>query len=116
MHNYKLGYPDSAHNLGIIYQGFVKETSSFRDIKKAIEYFERAKQWGYSASCNARKLVQSWDHIKQHAYLTYLLLVGRMYLLMSKNNELAKEAGNPGSEPDDYIVTGIELMEVRRVT
>lgn len=34
-----------------------------------------------------------------------------MYLLMSKNSELAKEAGNPGSEPEDYIVTGIELME-----
>ncbi|CEP17147.1 hypothetical protein [Parasitella parasitica] len=83
-------YPDSAHNLGIIYQGYVKDTSSFRDIKKAIEYFERAKQWGFSASCNA---------------------LGRMYLLMSKNSELAKEAGNPGSEPEDYIVTGIELME-----
>ncbi|KAG2207688.1 hypothetical protein INT47_011808 [Mucor saturninus] len=87
---YEQGYPDSAHNLGIIYQGYVKDTSSFRDIKKAIEYFERAKQWGYSASCNA---------------------LGRMYLLMSKNNELAKEAGNPGSEPEDYVVTGIELME-----
>jgi hypothetical protein len=35
-----------------------------------------------------------------------------MYLLMSKNSELAKEASNPGSEPEDYIVTGIELMEV----
>jgi hypothetical protein len=43
-----------------------------------------------------------------------LVLVGRMYLLMSKNSELAKEAGNPGSEPEDYIVTGIELMEVSR--
>jgi hypothetical protein len=32
---------------------------------------------------------------------------------MSKNNELANEAGNPGSEPEDYIVTGIELMEVK---
>jgi hypothetical protein len=41
--------------LGIIYQGYVKETTAFRDIKKAIEYFERAKQWGFSASCNARK-------------------------------------------------------------
>ncbi|KAG1077052.1 hypothetical protein G6F42_025103 [Rhizopus arrhizus] len=87
---YEQGYPDSAHNLGIIYQGYVKDTSPFRDIKKAIEYFERAKQWGFSASCNA---------------------LGRMYLLMSKNSELAKEAGNPGSEPEDYIVTGIELME-----
>ncbi|KAF1801046.1 hypothetical protein FB192DRAFT_1383708 [Mucor lusitanicus] len=87
---YEQGYPDSAHNLGIIHQGYVKDTSPFRDIKKAIEYFERAKQWGFSASCNA---------------------LGRMYLLMSKNSELAKEAGNPGSEPEDYIVTGIELME-----
>ena len=50
-----LGYPDSAHNLGIIYQGYAKDTESVRDIKKAIEYFERAKQWGFSASCNARK-------------------------------------------------------------
>lgn len=48
-----LGYPDSAHNLGLIYQGFVKETAAFKDIKKSIEYFERAKQWGYSPSCNA---------------------------------------------------------------
>lgn len=87
---YEQGYPDAAHNLGIIYQGYAKDTAAFRDIKKAIEYFERAKQWGFSASCNA---------------------LGRMYLLMSKNNELAKEAGNPGSEPEDYIVTGIELME-----
>ncbi|KAI8054936.1 uncharacterized protein B0P05DRAFT_498991 [Gilbertella persicaria] len=87
---YQEGYPDSAHNLGIIYQGFAQDTSAFKDIKKAIEYFERAKQWGFSASCNA---------------------LGRMYLLMSKNAELAKEAGNPGSEPEDYIVTGIELME-----
>ncbi|OBZ90056.1 putative beta-lactamase HcpC, partial [Choanephora cucurbitarum] len=87
---YEEGYPDSAHNLGIIYQGFTQETSRFRDIKKAIEYFERAKQWGFSASCNA---------------------LGRMYLLMSKNADLAKEAGNPGSEPEDYVVTGIELME-----
>ncbi|RCH88708.1 hypothetical protein CU097_001485, partial [Rhizopus azygosporus] len=47
------GYPDSAHNLGIIHQGFTNETSAFRDIKKSIEYFERAKQWGYSPSCNA---------------------------------------------------------------
>lgn len=39
-----------------------------------------------------------------------------MYLLMSKNSELAKEAGNPGSEPEDYIVTGIELMEVFCIT
>ena len=31
---------------------------------------------------------------------------------MSKNADLAKEAGNPGSEPEDYVVTGIELMEV----
>ncbi|CEG67461.1 hypothetical protein RMATCC62417_03889 [Rhizopus microsporus] len=84
------GYPDSAHNLGIIHQGFTNETSAFRDIKKSIEYFERAKQWGYSPSCNA---------------------LGRMYLLMSKNAELAKEAGDPGSEPEDYVVTGIDLME-----
>ncbi|KAI8363930.1 hypothetical protein BD560DRAFT_455465 [Blakeslea trispora] len=89
---YEEGYPDSAHNLGIIYQGFTQETSRFRDIKKAIEYFERAKQWGFSASCNA---------------------LGRMYLLMSKNADLAKEAGNPGSEPEDYVVTGIELMEAQ---
>lgn len=87
---YDEGYPDSAHNLGLIYQGFVKETAAFKDIKKSIEYFERAKQWGYSPSCNA---------------------LGRMYLLMSKNAELAQEAGNPGSEPEDYVVTGIELME-----
>ncbi|KAI8977514.1 hypothetical protein BDF20DRAFT_875305 [Mycotypha africana] len=87
---FEQGYPDSAHNLGLIYQGFTQETTKFRDIKKAIEYFERAKQWGFSASCNA---------------------LGRMYLLMSKNNELANEAGNPGSEPEDYVVTGIELME-----
>ncbi|KAI9250778.1 hypothetical protein BY458DRAFT_524285 [Sporodiniella umbellata] len=87
---YAEGYPDSAHNLGLIYQGFVKETASFKDIQKSIEYFERAKQWGYSASCNA---------------------LGRMYLLMSKNADLAQEAGNPGSEPEDYVVTGIELME-----
>lgn len=40
--------------------------------------------------------------------------VGRMYLLMSKNAELAQEAGNPGSEPEDYVVTGIELMEVKK--
>lgn len=52
---YIIGYPDSAHNLGIIYQGYAEDTASYRDIKKAIEYFERAKQWGYSASCNARK-------------------------------------------------------------
>jgi hypothetical protein len=52
-----IGYPDSAHNLGIIYQGYAKDTASFKDIKKAIEYFERAKQWGFSASCNARKLL-----------------------------------------------------------
>ncbi|KAI9480867.1 MAG: hypothetical protein EXX96DRAFT_564521 [Benjaminiella poitrasii] len=87
---FEQGYPDSAHNLGLIYQGFTQDTSAFRNIQKAIEYFERAKQWGFSASCNA---------------------LGRMYLLMSKNADLAKEAGNPGSEPEDYIVTGIELME-----
>ncbi|KAG1151672.1 hypothetical protein G6F37_000122 [Rhizopus arrhizus] len=75
------GYPDSAHNLGLIHQGFMNETAAFKDIKKSIEYFERAKQWGYSPSCNA---------------------LGRMYLLMSKNAELAEEAGNPGSEPEDY--------------
>lgn len=50
---YILGYPDSAHNLGLIHQGFVNETAAFKDIKKSIEYFERAKQWGYSPSCNA---------------------------------------------------------------
>jgi hypothetical protein len=52
-----IGYPDSAHNLGLIYQGYSNETMTFKDIKKSIEYFERAKQWKYSPSCNARKLM-----------------------------------------------------------
>lgn len=105
---YILGYPDSAHNLGLIHQGFMNETAVFKDIKKSIEYFERAKQWGYSPSCNA-----CMYYIKERKREMKLIvfIVGRMYLLMSKNAGLAEEAGNPGSEPEDYVVTGIELME-----
>ncbi|KAG0163834.1 hypothetical protein DFQ28_004240 [Apophysomyces sp. BC1034] len=84
------GYPDSGHNLGLIYQGNVTATLPLKDIKKSMEYFERARQWGYAASSNA---------------------LGRMYLLMSKSKEMAEAAGNPGSDTDEYIVTGIDLLE-----
>lgn len=92
--------------MGLIHQGFVNETAAFKDIKKSIEYFERAKQWGYSPSCNA-----CMYYIRKRGMKLIVFIMGRMYLLMSKNAELAKEAGNPGSEPEDYVVTGIELME-----
>lgn len=49
------GYPDSAHNLGIIHQGNNDVTLPFRDIKKAISFFESGKQWGYAPSSNACK-------------------------------------------------------------
>lgn len=55
-----------------------------------MEYLERGKQWGFAASANA---------------------LGRLYLLMSKNPDLAKEVGNPGEDADEYIVTGIDFME-----
>ncbi|KAI9318686.1 hypothetical protein BX666DRAFT_1930632 [Dichotomocladium elegans] len=87
---YEEGYPDSAHNLGLIHQGLVPASVPFKDIKKAMKYFESAKQWGYAPSANA---------------------LGRMYLLMSKNAEMAKEAGDPGSDTEEYIVTGIDFME-----
>ncbi|ORY96248.1 hypothetical protein BCR43DRAFT_491346 [Syncephalastrum racemosum] len=84
------GYPDSAHNLGLIYQGNSPATKPFRDIKQSLKYLEQGKEWGYAASANA---------------------LGRLYLLMSKTPELAKEAGDPGSDKDEYIVTGIDYME-----
>ncbi|KAI8381339.1 uncharacterized protein BYT42DRAFT_593220 [Radiomyces spectabilis] len=86
------GYPDTAHNLGLIYQGNTPQTVPFKDIKKSIEFLERAKQWGFAASANA---------------------LGRLYLLMSKDEKLAEEAGNPGSDKDDYIINGIDLMEAQ---
>lgn len=55
-----------------------------------MEYLERGKQWGFAASANA---------------------LGRLYLLMSKNPGLARDAGNPGNDTDEYIVTGIDFME-----
>ncbi|CAO3636487.1 unnamed protein product [Cunninghamella blakesleeana] len=84
------GYPDSAHNLGIVHQGNNDVTLPFRDVKKAISFFESGKQWGYAPSSNA---------------------LGRMYLLMSKDEKLAKEAGSPGEDKEEYIVTGIDYME-----
>lgn len=84
------GYPDAAHNLGLIRQGLNAITAPFKDSKKAIEHFERAKQWGYAPSANA---------------------LGRMYLLMAKNSEYAKECGDPSNDKDEYIVTGIDFME-----
>lgn len=50
------GYPDSAHNLAIIHQGNTNSTLPFRNIPKAISFFERGKQWGYAPSSNACKL------------------------------------------------------------
>lgn len=38
--------------------------------------------------------------------------VGRMYLLMSKNMSIAKEAGIEGDDEKEFIVTGISLLEV----
>ncbi|KAF7723765.1 hypothetical protein EC973_001678 [Apophysomyces ossiformis] len=87
---YDQGYPDSAHNLGLIHQGNSGSTLPLKDVQKAMEYLERARQWGYAPSANA---------------------LGRMYLLMSKDEELAKAAGNPGSDKEEYIVTGIDLLE-----
>ncbi|KAI9013794.1 hypothetical protein CLU79DRAFT_768755 [Phycomyces nitens] len=87
---YEQGYPDSAHNLAIIHQGNSGATVGFKDLKKSIVYFERAKQWGYAPSSNA---------------------LGRLYLLMSKDVRVAAEAGNPGNDTEEYIITGIELME-----
>lgn len=55
-----------------------------------MKYLEQGKEWGYAASANA---------------------LGRLYLLMSKTPELAKEAGDPGSDKEEYIVTGIDYME-----
>ncbi|SAM05654.1 hypothetical protein [Absidia glauca] len=87
---YDQGYPDSAHNLAIIYQGNTNLTLPLRDIKKAITFFERGKQWGYAPSANA---------------------LGRMYLLMSKDEQLAKDADQPSDDKEEYIVTGIDYME-----
>ncbi|ORX56784.1 HCP-like protein [Hesseltinella vesiculosa] len=84
------GYPDSAHNLGILHQGNTPSTLPCKNTQKSLEFFESGKQWGYAPSANA---------------------LGRMYLLMSKDERLAKEAGNPGTDKDEYIVTGIDYME-----
>ncbi|KAL0094525.1 hypothetical protein J3Q64DRAFT_1714719 [Phycomyces blakesleeanus] len=87
---YEQGYPDSAHNLAIIYQGNSGATVNIKDLEKSISYFERAKQWGYAPSSNA---------------------LGRLYLLMSKDSKVAADAGNPGNDPEEYVITGMELME-----
>ncbi|CAO3597041.1 unnamed protein product [Absidia cylindrospora] len=87
---YDQGYPDSAHNLGIIYQGNTQLTLPLRDVKKAMTFFERGKQWGYAPSANA---------------------LGRMYLLMSKDEQLAKDADMASDDKEEYIVTGIDFME-----
>ncbi|KAI8069346.1 hypothetical protein BC940DRAFT_24803 [Gongronella butleri] len=84
------GYPDAAHNIAIIYQGTTPATLPHKNVKKALEYFDRAKQWGYAPSANA---------------------LGRMYLLMSKDSNLAKEAGHPDADKEEMIVTGIDYME-----
>ncbi|KAG2180011.1 hypothetical protein INT43_003798, partial [Umbelopsis isabellina] len=84
------GFPDSAHNLAILYQAVEPAVGVEKDLKKAVEYFEKAKQWGYAPSANA---------------------LGRMYLLMSKNVSIAKEAGIDGDDEKEFIVTGISLLE-----
>ncbi|KAI9257332.1 hypothetical protein BDA99DRAFT_547799 [Phascolomyces articulosus] len=87
---YEQGYPDSAHNLGLIYQGHTQATASRKELKKALTYLEQGKQWGYAPSANA---------------------LGRLYLLMSKNSQVAKDAGVEVDDKDEYVVTGIDFME-----
>ncbi|KAI7867424.1 hypothetical protein BDF14DRAFT_1874970 [Spinellus fusiger] len=87
---YEQGYPDAAHNLAIIYQGHDAKTLPYKNIVESMRLFEHAKQWGYAPSANA---------------------LGRFYLLMSKDPKAAEEAGNPGSQPEEYIVTGIDFLE-----
>ncbi|KAI8576165.1 hypothetical protein K450DRAFT_258337 [Umbelopsis ramanniana AG] len=84
------GYPDSAHNLAILYQAVEPVVGVTKDLKKAVEYFEKAKQWGFAPASNA---------------------LGRMYLLMSKDMNIAKEAGIEGDDEKEFIVTGISLLE-----
>jgi TPR repeat protein len=50
-----IGFPDSAHNLAILYQAVEPAVGVQKDLKKAVEYFEKAKQWGYAPAANACK-------------------------------------------------------------
>lgn len=59
---FMLGFPDSAHNLAILYQAVEPAVGVEKDLKKAVEYFEKAKQWGYAPSANACKLLQNKHH------------------------------------------------------
>ncbi|RUP08582.1 hypothetical protein BC936DRAFT_140120 [Jimgerdemannia flammicorona] len=67
---YDQGFPDSAHNLAILYQEGSPDLPT--DIKRALSYFRQAVAWDYAASANS---------------------LGRYHLLVNSQPDLAEPAG-----------------------